>query len=164
MFNEKEYKIGLSTSLVSILYAILAFKLLMPAFSDLSGYSFNWVFAYLGSSPIEILKTVSLNPLFILKKCSNWLNLRTIFFLLAPLMFSPLWSRWGLLLLITPLFEVWLHESPVASQGSYHHILVAVPFTFIAGIIGLKNLTSKYAHKMVEGKIKSRSIMNFFKE
>jgi uncharacterized membrane protein len=147
IFNEKEFKIGSLTILFSLIYAILVFKVFMPAFSDVKGYSFNWVFAYLGNTPVDVLKTILLNPLFILKKCTNWLNLRTIFFILAPLMFTPLFSRWGLILIITPLFEVWLHESSVASQGSYHHILVVVPFVFVAGIIGIKNLSSKYLQK-----------------
>ncbi|MBU1627803.1 DUF2079 domain-containing protein [bacterium] len=147
IFNEKEFKLGSLTVLFSLIYTIIVFKLLMPAFSEVTGYSFNWVFAYLGNSPLDVLKTIALNPLFILKKCSNWLNLRTIFFLFAPLMFTPLWSRWGILLIVAPLFEVWLHESAVASQGSYHHILVVVPFAFVAGIIGLKNLSSKYLQK-----------------
>jgi len=147
IFNEKEFKLGLFTILFSVIYAVVVFKLLMPAFSGVSGYSFNWLFAYLGNSPFEVLKSILFNPLFIIKKCMNWLNLRTIFFLFAPLMFAPLWSRWGLILLITPLFEVWLHESAIAAQGSYHHILVVVPFTFVAGIIGFKNFRLYYINK-----------------
>ena len=97
-------------------------------------------YAWLGSSPIEILKTLFSRPFYVISHIFVEHKIRYLFQLFAPLFFLPFLSPQGLIIIFSGMSESLLSIAPPHSDIHFQYPSLIIPFIFISAILGLRNL------------------------
>jgi uncharacterized membrane protein len=146
----KRWRFGLTWTAVGTVYALVALFVIIPVFrgepSDTLGF-YQW----LGDTPIEMLKTLALNPVFVAKRMIEPRRISTLLQLLAPLAFLPLFSLTSLAPIVPALIYNFLSLSEYQSTIYCHYMAIIIPFIFVAGVMGLYRLTTGSLWKWLLG-------------
>jgi len=123
-----------------IVFGLLVFYLEMfivtPFFRQGLGSANGYLgmYAEVGSSPGDIIKTFVFNPGKILSIVLQPYNLRFLFDLMGPLMFVPLLSPHILFLMTPVLLQHLLSTASTEQTIYYHYAATLAPFIFLAAI------------------------------
>lgn len=141
----KRWKFGIPTLLVSIVWAGLAWKVIIPmSYPDgvqLSHFLLRWA-AY-GDSYPQIAWGLLTHPTDILDP----LLFSHLWSLLRPLAFTPLAALPAFLLSLPALLMNSTSNFEVQRNLGAHYALPILPFLFIAGVQGIKNILTAFPRK-----------------
>ncbi len=144
VFYEKKRKYGIILSFLSIVYALITFNFIIPYFrvrAGLSqGYEFIGAWKAYGSSAMEIIKSVLLNPFIFLKDLNIIRTLLKLFDLLLSLLFLPVFSVFSLLI-IPPVLICILSRIPLMSSFELYYVAPLIPFLFLGLVHGYSNIS-----------------------
>ncbi len=133
----KSRKIGLAMVLLSILYLVIAVKLIMPA---LGGGVLRFDrYANFGATPMEAIKTAVTNPFLVAQTVFTGEKFLYLLILLLPVAFLPFFSWRTLILLLPGLPENLLTNYTFQFSGLYHYDSILIPAIFIGTIFGARN-------------------------
>jgi len=155
LFEKRRWQ-GLITFLIGILY----FKAALWLIPNLSSEGYIY-FRYLdmGSSPLAVIKTIILKPIYTLKilfgadKISGWLGY------LTPFAFLPLLSSF-LIVLLPVMGEKFLSRDPKLWVMGYHYGANATTFLVIGSILSISGFIESKIIKRIG--ISKDQIINYF--
>ncbi|MFC2046581.1 DUF2079 domain-containing protein, partial [Chloroflexota bacterium] len=145
----REGKLGLAVSAMSVLWFVLAFLVVIPAFSpqgqspylapsELSEESYSSFYSSLGSSAGEIIIRLITQPTLLLERLTSPTSLAYMKALLSPLAYVSLLGL-PVLLLATPTLLMNLLSDYALQQrvtSFFHYAVLMVPFLVVAAIDG----------------------------
>lgn len=130
-------------ALCSLVYFVIAIKILMPAFGGgllrLDRYS------YLGNNFSEITKNLFTNPYIFIRSVFATTKLIYLVWLFAPVAFLPILAPHALLLLIPGLLENMLTNYAFQFQGLYQYDAVVIAGIFIGVVFGIEHILKKWS-------------------
>jgi|GEM_PF-993553 len=137
-FIMRKRKLGLITIVVSIAYFGVVVGYIMPSMRMGEDLVYSNYFRHLGDTPLEILGTVVLHPLYVIKflleptKIANFIlfNLPVLFLSLA----SPIF-----LVTFPNLFVCFLSKSITHYSIFLYYLSPSIPFIFLAAVDGINN-------------------------
>ena len=145
-FFQKERKVGLLTMLISILWGITVFRIVIPYFRGDLGQNY-WLaekfvqrYDWLGDRPLDFVKTIFFKPVYVFKNLFTAVRIRPIAHLFIPTMFLPLFSPSTFLLVLPPLFQNLLSNYYWQKNLLAQYSFPVIAFIFIASIYGAYNL------------------------
>ena len=146
-FYERKWKIGVITTLLSVSWFYLAYWILLPYItsgenSKLNAGSFG-LYSHLGGSLGEILATIVLHPITILKQILIVEKMGYIVLLLLPLCFISLFHPPTLLIGFSMIMGNLLSHNISMSTIRFFYTATITPFIFISGIYALRFLLGK---------------------
>lgn len=128
---------GLTLIAAAVAWNLFVTRIMVPSFTDRPGYLFALHYEHLGSTPAEIVATVLLHPLAMLRIVLTTERLWYLFGMFLPLAFLPLLS-WRTLLFAAPLYALNLLSNRPAQWDVYHHYQgQIVPWMVLGAIFGL---------------------------
>lgn len=140
IINSQTRKKGLLIFVMSIIYAFIAFKFILPYFYALAGksghYSYAGSWGNLGNGFGEIAKTVFTNPSIFLKN----INYEPIFDLFTKFLFLPFAAPLTLIYILPPLLLNASCTFPLIRNLSIHYGLIPAIFAFLASIEGMRRI------------------------
>lgn len=143
-FASDKKKVAIITFFLSCAYFLASYKLILPYFSGSDSYQYASLYSGLGDTPIEIIKGIVTRPLYVMQTLFNpTIKLDTITTILASVLFLPLFSVWGLLL-IPNIFENFLANRFLQWPFGYHYQAGIIAFAIFASIMSLSRLTLKF--------------------
>ena len=131
---------GISIIVLSLIYFILAVKVIMPALGG--GVLRLDRYANLGTTPIEMVK----NAIPAVLSGSKLLYLLWLF---LPVSFLLFFSWQNLILLLPGLPENLLTDYQFQFSGLYHYDAILIPAVFIGTIFGLKKVLTRWPSKEI---------------
>lgn len=144
-FATEKKKIAVYTMLISLAYFLASYKIILPFFSGSDSYQYANLYSNFGDTPTEIIKGILTRPLFVIETMFNpTIKLDTITTILSSLLFLPITSFWGLLL-IPNLFENFLSGRFVQWPFGYHYQAGIIAFAIFATIMSLSRITQKFS-------------------
>jgi len=146
-FYERKKKIGLITTLLSISWFYFAYWIFLPYItsgehSKLSSGSFG-LYSYLGNNLGEIILTIFLHPLFVLKKILIVEKLGYIVLLALPLCFISFFHPPTFLIGFSMIMGNMLSQNISMSTIRFFYTATITPFVFISSIYALRFLLDK---------------------
>ena len=144
----KQRIVGLVILLVGIAWFLINFKVLIPMLYKGIYYYFN-ANSYFGTSIGEIIKTILLNPLKVIKFVFTIDKLAFLILFSAPVFFG-LFSFFApefLFLGVTELSILLLYQTNSLSEIVYHHQIPLMAIVLVATIIGIKRLSAFFKSK-----------------
>ncbi len=140
----KEKRFGLRLALVSLSYVLLVMIVIIPFFRTQAGaagfYVYGSSYGGEGGGFIQVLANVWHHPALLFQGVDLHDFLRILAAgILAPLLFLPLFSYHGLLL-IPPLAIMVFSKIPQMYTFGLHYSSIVLPFLFLGVIYGLKNV------------------------
>ena len=143
-FASDKKKVAVITFFLSCAYFLASYKLILPYFSGSDSYQYASLYSGLGDTPSEIIKEIVARPLYVIQMLFNpTIKLDTITTILASVLFLPLYSVWGLLL-IPNIFENFLANRFLQWPFGYHYQAGIIAFAIFASIMSLSSLTLKF--------------------
>lgn len=144
IFKLKEKRFGLLISATALGYTVLTLTVFIPFFRHLSGatgfYFFGATYGQEGGSLFQVAGNVLSHPGLLLKGVDFGSFLRILAAnILLPLLFVPLFSTFGLLL-IPPLAVMIISKIPQVYTFGNFYSATLLPFLFLALVYGLKNV------------------------
>lgn len=134
----KNWKVGLATSLIGLLWFYLATSVIIPRLASAGFIYFEY--SVLGATPKEALISLATNPLHALYALYNHpFKVNTVWAFLSSYAFLPLFSPATLLLALPTMGEVMWNDSIYRWQG-FHYGASTAPILAIATIFGIYNL------------------------
>ena len=128
-------KLGVYTSLFSLLWLVLVTKLFIPFFNGFGYLYSEYLLANYGKGPLEIFLNF-INPQELIPMIFNPTNGKFMFELFAPVGFLSLLNP-VTLILAASLWMNLITSWPYSHNIYYHHVIPIIPFVFISLIIGL---------------------------
>ncbi len=147
LFVGKEKRIGISTSVISILYFLVVIKIIMPYFAGNSNSIHHHLafgnFSYMGNSPSQIVMYIISHPLTIISNLLNKIKIANFLMYVLPLLFTPFFSPSIFLISTGNLFFNFLSIS--ISHYSYilYYLSPSIPFLFLSATKGVKNISDR---------------------
>lgn len=139
----KQRKVGIKVIIWSLIYFVIAVKILMPAFGG--GVLRFDRYANLGGTPTEIVKNVSAHPGLLVATVFTPQKLMYFLLLFLPVAFLPFFSWRTLLLLIPGLAENLLTSYTFQFNSLYHYDAILIPAMFFGAIHGLKFIQERWS-------------------
>ena len=139
----KERRVGLATAGLSLLWAVLALQVAIPAFShtaEPSGIQYLDRWRQWGATPWEILIGILTDPWRALAQVWTYRTARSLFNLFAPLLFLPLLAPSTLLLAVLPIGPNILSDMGVQARLGIYYATPVLPYLFLGTIRALRNL------------------------
>jgi len=138
-FFQRRWRLGVLLAVLGLVLSIVVILVLIPAFRGGESFFYNDYYDYLGSSPLEIAKTVLLRPgvwlsrVFHPPKFKLWLQL------LLPVAFLPLLAPSVFLLGGSALAYLLLVDYPFAQIYTLdeQNQALLIPFIFFGAVLGL---------------------------
>src|SRR3989344_5550860 len=140
---KKEWKIGLTIFLLSILYFLLSIKFIMPYFGG--GLLRIDRYAQLGGSFSEIAKNFFIHPSLFISTIFQWQKLIFLFWLFLPVAFLPLLAPREWILLIPGIAQNLLTNYAPQFAGAYQYDSALIAGIFIATIYGFRKVVGLFA-------------------
>lgn len=140
---KKQYGRALFWIAISSFHTIYLIKFWMPTLNTVKEYDFGNYYAYMGSKPIDVIKTVFTRPHIILKQWLDGANILYSIGLLMPFGFLPLLSPLLLLGAGTYLQNVLAARQPLMVDIAYHVSQPLLPILFISSILVWERLRNK---------------------
>ena len=141
--RNRAWSMGLGIFLAGIVAFILIVAVVMPSYSltdqhpmfsenigQLSRY------AWLGGNPVEVIKKIGLEPVFVIRTIMAMGGLEYIFLLLMPFLFLSLGGASWLLPAVADLLVNLLSANPMPRSISSYHSVTLVPIVAVAAIYG----------------------------
>lgn len=152
VFQLREKRLGWTTSGVSLGYVLLTLGMIIPHFRHEAGgtgfYLYGASYGQDNGSLFQMIGYIIGHPEVLLQGVDLGRFLRILLFnILLPLMFLPLMSAYGLLLL-PPLAVMLLSKIPQMYTFGLHYSSTFLPFLFLALIYGMKNARSVWESGM----------------
>jgi uncharacterized membrane protein len=136
-------RFGLAWTLVGTVYSLIALFVVIPEFRG--GPSDTLIrYQWLGDTPLQILRTLLLEPDLTIGKIFARDHVLTLFQLLAPFAFLPLLALPALLPAVPTLIYNFLAEWPSQATIYNHYMAPVIPFMAIASVLGLHRLTKHF--------------------
>ena len=143
-------RFGISWMIGGVVYSLVTLFLVIPMFRSVeivrdavpfvSNNSADALARYfwLGQTPMEMLKTILLRPLYVLQGIHErgWFHMLLI--LVAPLAFTPIFSPVHLLALLPSLAVNLLSDFWAQHTAYYQYVVLFIPVFFIGAIYGTK--------------------------
>ncbi len=147
LLYERKWKVGLATTLLSVSWFYFAYWIFLPYItsgehSKLSSGSFG-LYSYLGDSMGEIISTILLHPLLILKEILVLEKLGYIVLLTLPLCFISFFHPPTFLIGFSMIIGNMLSQNIFMSTIRFFYTATITPFIFISSIYALQFLLSK---------------------
>ncbi len=144
---EREMKIGIATILLSVAWFYSAYWIFLPyitsgVYSKLNTGSFG-LYSYLGNSLGEIISTIFLHPIFVLKKILIIEKLGYIALLVMPLCFISFFHLPTFLIGFSMIMGNMLSHAIYMSTIRLFYTATITPFIFISSIYALRFLLDK---------------------
>lgn len=144
VFKLKERKFGGLTSAVALTYVLIVLAFIIPTFRHHSGdvgfYQYGSNYGQAGATIFKALGHILAHPGLLVHGTDFGAFLRVILpGMLLPLLFTPLASSYGLLV-IPPLAVAVFSKIPQFYTFGIHYSSALLPFLFLAFIYGLKNV------------------------
>lgn len=135
---EKNVRLGTSTCIISLLWMILAWKIVIPLSypetRHISHFLSRW--SDFGNTYAGIAANLIKRPGFLLSRLLSKPSIG----LFSPLLFLPLFSPSKLMLVIPPLLLNLTSNLQMQANLSLHYSVPIMPFLWIAGVYGLKRV------------------------
>ncbi len=162
-FFEKKRKIGLFTTILSVSWFYVAYSILLPyvtsgEHAQLQTGHFQR-YSHLGNSMGEILSTLLLHPIFILKQILILEKLGYIVLLILPLCFISLFHLPTFLVGFSMAMGNMLSTNIFQSSIRFYYTATITPFIFISCIYGLRFLLNKREYLIKVAKKTSSTII-----
>jgi uncharacterized membrane protein len=153
LFFQKQRKLGILISLISLIYFVITIFVLMPAFSPTdapvilksmvdTGNRYSW----LGGDFSEIFKTIFTRPLFVFQGVFRDNQLSFLMALFFPLLFLPFFS--GLILLTLPVFAInLLSQYRMTYSVYFYHSVIIAGILFFAAIFSFEKIIKAKIHQ-----------------
>lgn len=147
LFIIKEKKLGIITSVISILYFFTVIKIIMPYFAGhLTGIQYHFSFSHfshLGNSPSQILIYIISHPFTIISNLLDKIKIANFLMYILPLFFTSFFSPTIFAITLGNLLLNFL--SSAISYYSYilYYLSPSIPFLFLSAIKGVKNISDK---------------------
>lgn len=163
-FFEGKKTIGALTTILSIAWFYFAFWVFLPfitsgEYSQLKAGHFE-LYSHLGNNIGEIISTLFLHPVFVLKYILIPEKLGSTILLLLPLCFISLVHPPTFLIGFSMILGNMLSENLLQSSIRFYYTASITPFIFISSIYGLKFLLDK--PKIIMGVLKKIDLLNTF--
>jgi uncharacterized membrane protein len=153
--EKKERKIGIALFSLSLIWLVVSFKFVFPYFwarcdciyaelrdTYLSRYE------YLGSSYVQIVKTIFSRPFFVLKNLFTFAKIKHFVAIFMPLAFLPLFSwRANVLIFLIFLMNFLSNVPTMYAVGFSHRISPFIPCLFWGMVEGAFLLSRRYRSK-----------------
>jgi len=136
---------GIIIASASLLYFILAIKVIMPALGG--GLLRLDRYEHLGSSISQIALTILQNPKILIETMVTVPKITYVLWLFIPVAFLPFFSWRPLILLIPGLLENLLTTFPFQFAGLYQYDSVLVPCIFAGVVYGTENIYKHWPKK-----------------
>ncbi len=151
MLIQRRWRFGLALSVGSVLWAVLLFRILMPAFagSPVGGsgdFGFLWRYRALGDTPAAIARTLFTRPADVARLLATPDRGLFLWQLLAPLAFLPLLGQPAFLLALPPLAYLLLSDYAFQYSIRYHYTTPLIPFLFLPTVVALAWLRRRNTH------------------
>lgn len=142
-FIMKKKKVGITTSIISILYFLTLVKIIMPWIAGNTNILQNNIFSHLGSTPFEVFVYISSHPFAVILSLLNKIKIANFLIYIIPLLFMPFFSPTIFLISAGNLLLNFLSLS--ISHYSYilYYLSPSIPFLFLSAIQGVKNISDK---------------------
>ncbi|MDD5436424.1 MAG: DUF2079 domain-containing protein, partial [Candidatus Omnitrophica bacterium] len=133
-------------SLLGLFWFFISVKMVIPYFARdaalyQEGFIFSAYYQHLGTSILEMLKTIILHPVTVLKFALTPGKVLYIFSLFIPTAFIGLASP-AVLLMTLPIFMQNLLSSAFThSQITYQYVALLIPFIFASAVFALKKFS-----------------------
>lgn len=148
---QRRWRVGSALFLLAIAWIGMSL-LVMHLFSPTGGPLLLSRYAYLGSNPIQMARTLVLHPLFILKQhVLEHQHLAYLNLLLAPSGYLPLLAPWVLILALPALALNLLSADPGMYSGLFQYNAELVPiliFSTIEAIVAIKWLAQGFTAQL----------------
>ncbi len=134
-------KVGIATSIISIVWLLVAFNFILPSFKSAT-YSSSFSRAGLqefGDNMQEVIINMALNPGRVMERAAKPVNQQYFFDVFTPVAFIPLLS-YTVILSFPALFINFVSGWHYAHFINYHYTSAIIPFVFIASIYGIAAL------------------------
>ena len=145
LFDSRARGWGIAISLFSLAWLALALQIIIPAFREEDGYgSIGARYGYLGTTPVEALRTLATRPGVPLAHLAQWDILLAFGRQLLPTGFTALLG-WPLFALSLPVFlYLQLSEEPSLYTLQEWHVAPLLPILFAAAIQGIGYLRGRW--------------------
>lgn len=142
-FIMKKKKVGITTSIVSILYFLTLVKIIMPWIAGNTNILQNNIFSHLGNTPFEVFVYTISHPFAVILSLLNKIKIANFLMYIIPLLFIPFFSPTIFLISAGNLLLNFLSLS--ISHYSYilYYLSPSIPFLFLSAIQGVKNISDK---------------------
>ncbi|NJK81614.1 MAG: DUF2079 domain-containing protein, partial [Chloroflexaceae bacterium] len=122
-------------------WVALCVAVLIPFFRQGGGFQYAFIYGWLGATPLEMLQTLLLRPVYVAERVLTAGKLGYLFELFAPLLFLAL-LRPGLLLVALPsLLLNLLSADRIHWSIRYHYQAFVLPFLIIATLYIVIDIT-----------------------
>jgi len=152
---QKKRKLGIMVSLLGIAIFALDIWVIIPYYRR-DSFAFVTRYSYLGDSIPEIIKTLLLHPVYVIKHVFIPKKIEYFVEVFGPTGFLSFLSPSHLLLAVPTFFQNVLSDFHSQYSIYYQYTAPLTPFVFISAICGLQNLLAKI-------NLQSRSRLNFTK-
>ena len=143
LLAQRRWRLGAFVIAGSVVVFVVTLRVIIPAFAGGAPWQYLGRYASLGSNELEIVRTLLLDPLRVLRVLfSGEIGLKIVFVLtlFAPGLFLALRSRWALVPSIIPLGYLLLSDYP--GEHTHHNQYGAplIPLALGASILGFATL------------------------
>jgi len=140
IFVRKEFKIGLITSAISIVYFVTLVSYIMPALRGGYGVFQLNQYTHLGKNFSEIFHTLFFNPLFVLKTLLSPLRVINFILFTLPVFFFSFFSPAVFSIALPNLLTSFLCNSTAHYTIFLYHLSPTVPFIFLSSVSGINKV------------------------
>ena len=140
IFVRKEFKIGVLTSAISIVYFVTLIFYIMPTLRGGHGVFQLTQYTHLGKNFSEIFHTLLFNPLFVLKILLSPLRVINFILYTLPVFFFSFFSPSVFFIALPNLLTSFLNGSTAHYTIFLYHLSPAVPFIFLSSVNGIDNV------------------------
>ncbi len=139
IFVRKMRTIGVATLVISIIWFVIAFSVIRPAFGG-TVVTLDDRYETFGTTFGEIVYSAITKPGLTFSTIFTAEKIRYMLNLLSPAMFLPLLSPAVLLVTVPSLMQNLLSSKVHTFSSQFHYDSLIIPFLFIAAVYGLHNL------------------------
>lgn len=144
---QKKTKIGIVTSVVSILYFTLLILYIMPSLRGGHNVFQLGRYTHLGKSFQEVLHTLLYDPFHVIKFLFSPLRIVNFILYTLPLFFFSFFSPFIFLVALPNILTSFLTDSITNSTIFLYHLSPTIPFIFLSAINGIHNISSSFFNK-----------------
>ena len=135
IFLRRRYKLGFATALISILWVVIAIKVLIPCFAEGdSGYKFLTRWSRWGNNPVDILSGYFQHPLAFLRAVFSWPYIWLFFCML----FMPFYRKWSWLIFFIPWVINSTSSFTLQSKMSIYYGIPVFTFAVVSAVLGFR--------------------------
>ena len=136
---ERKRRLGLITAVISLIWFIIALKVVIPCFAGDTHYKYLSRWGHWGETPPGILTGFLQHPLTFMKALFS----KQYLWLFSCLLFMPFYRKWSWLIFVIPWVINSTSSFSLQSKMSLYYGIPVLTFAVIGSIIGFKTTTFK---------------------